>query len=597
MSHIRERLYSPWNATLSCLLGMALFFISPFAWALSNGVVISQVYGGGGNGGAPFNSDFIELFNRGTAPVNLTGWTVQYAPANSATWASIPLTGSLVGGQYYLIRLGNDGNVGAALPAADASLTTLNINAIAGKVALVNDAVLLNVVNPVGSAQVVDFVGYGTTANGFETARAPAPSNTASAYRAGLGCKETDNNSTDFLAFTATAPKNTSSPPYSCAAVLIGQYRMEETAWPVGAGIVKDTSGNFRHGDVVASNAPTIGTATPPRVGNPGTCRYGIFATPANSTGRINILNLPVNIATSAQTTVSFWMRWSGGRTMPIGWQQYDLWFNNNGFGFNTGGGDVFGVASLPLTNVWRHVTAIFTNRARVPNSIYIDGVLQPLISYGGIFDASFAVVSPILRVGGWGRDELWKFSGSLDELKIYNGALTQAQVTADFNETHPCGALLNVQKTVALVCDKVNGTTNPKNIPGAIVQYAIKVSNTGTAAATLTQIADTVAPTTLFDPNLVTGAGAPSTGCSATTGTPTSASGRGFVIDVAGDTRGASYPKYLTTTNADADGALLNGTDVLVNFPLALPAEAGYTAGEIRANESVTIKFNVVVQ
>ncbi len=280
MSLMRKRLSSAWNATVSCLLGIALFFISPFAWALSNGVVISQVYGGGGNGGAPFNSDFIELFNRGTTSVNITGWTVQYAPDTSALWASIPLTGSLAGGQYYLIRLGNGGAAGAALPAADASLTTLNINAIAGKVALVNDAVLLNVVNPVGSAQVVDFVGYGVTANGFETAVAPAPSNTASAYRAGLGCKETDNNSTDFLAFTATAPKNTSSPPYSCAAVLIGQYRMEETAWPVGVGSVKDTSGNFRHGDVVANIAPTIGTTAPARVGNPGTCRYGIFATP-----------------------------------------------------------------------------------------------------------------------------------------------------------------------------------------------------------------------------------------------------------------------------------------------------------------------------
>ena len=40
-------------------------------------VVISQVYGGGGNAGALFRHDFVELFNRGTSVVNLDGWSVQ----------------------------------------------------------------------------------------------------------------------------------------------------------------------------------------------------------------------------------------------------------------------------------------------------------------------------------------------------------------------------------------------------------------------------------------------------------------------------------------------------------------------------------------
>ena len=32
-------------------------------------VVVSQVYGGGGNTGAPYNRDYVELFNRGSASV------------------------------------------------------------------------------------------------------------------------------------------------------------------------------------------------------------------------------------------------------------------------------------------------------------------------------------------------------------------------------------------------------------------------------------------------------------------------------------------------------------------------------------------------
>ncbi|MGV7841173.1 lamin tail domain-containing protein, partial [Mycobacterium kansasii] len=44
-------------------------------------VVISQVYGGGGNSGASYTHDFIELFNPTGSPVDLTGWKVRYASA------------------------------------------------------------------------------------------------------------------------------------------------------------------------------------------------------------------------------------------------------------------------------------------------------------------------------------------------------------------------------------------------------------------------------------------------------------------------------------------------------------------------------------
>lgn len=46
------------------------------AQAVSPDIVISQVYGGGGNSGATYTNDFIELFNRGISPVSLAGWSV-----------------------------------------------------------------------------------------------------------------------------------------------------------------------------------------------------------------------------------------------------------------------------------------------------------------------------------------------------------------------------------------------------------------------------------------------------------------------------------------------------------------------------------------
>ena len=61
-----------------CALAM-LALSSPAA--VSPDLVISQVYGGGGNTGAPFTNDFVELFNRGSAPASLSGMSIQYTSA------------------------------------------------------------------------------------------------------------------------------------------------------------------------------------------------------------------------------------------------------------------------------------------------------------------------------------------------------------------------------------------------------------------------------------------------------------------------------------------------------------------------------------
>ncbi len=39
--------------------------------------------------------------------------------------------------------------------------------------------------------------------------------------------------------------------------------------------------------------------------------------------------------------------------------------------------------------------------------------------------------------------------------------------------------AALSVAKISTLICDPFNGTTNPKNIPGAIVRWTITITNT----------------------------------------------------------------------------------------------------------------------
>ena len=201
------------------------------AAALSSDIVISQIYGGGGNAGATYTHDFVELFNRGTVAVDVTGWSVQYASATGggffgATTTQItPLTGTIQPGQYFLVLEASAGANGVAPPATDVTdASPIAIGGSAGKVALVTDSTSLGCNGSAGQpcnasqlARIKDLVGFGATAasppNFFEgagPAPEPNPSATNGVQRLGGGCTETDNNNTDFVEATP-APRNTSS--------------------------------------------------------------------------------------------------------------------------------------------------------------------------------------------------------------------------------------------------------------------------------------------------------------------------------------------------------------------------------------------------
>jgi lamin tail-like protein len=179
---------------------------------ISTDIVISQVYGGGGNSGATYKNDFIELFNLGSSPVDVTGWSVQYASSAGSNWTPTILSGTIQPGQYYLIQeasgTGCGGPCGADLPTPEAS-GSIAMAAGAGKVALVNNSTTLTGMCPSG---VVDFVGYGA-ANCFEgiIGPAPAPSSTMADIRNSNGCSDTDDNSVDFTAVTPPSPRNSST--------------------------------------------------------------------------------------------------------------------------------------------------------------------------------------------------------------------------------------------------------------------------------------------------------------------------------------------------------------------------------------------------
>ncbi|MFM8912991.1 MAG: lamin tail domain-containing protein [Flammeovirgaceae bacterium] len=145
--------------------------------------MISEVYGGGGNSGATLRQDFIELYNPTSSPISLSGWSVQYASATGTTWQVTVLNGTIAAKGYYLIQQAAGTGGTTNLPTPDAT-GTIAMSATAGKVALCNSTIALTGTNPSANTSVIDFVGFGTTANGFKgTGPATAPSNTNSIER------------------------------------------------------------------------------------------------------------------------------------------------------------------------------------------------------------------------------------------------------------------------------------------------------------------------------------------------------------------------------------------------------------------------------
>ena len=176
------------------------------------GVVISQIYGAGGNSGALFRNDYIELYNSTSADMDLTGWSVQYASAAGTSWNPTPLTGTIGAGRYFLVRE-SGGTNGAPLPPFDTS-GGIAMAAGAGKVALVNNTNALSGDCPAASPFVADFVGYGAAATCAEgSGPTDTLSATTAAMRLGDGAIDTDDNAADFDVTTPRPRSAAGIPP------------------------------------------------------------------------------------------------------------------------------------------------------------------------------------------------------------------------------------------------------------------------------------------------------------------------------------------------------------------------------------------------
>lgn len=194
-----------------------LFAVALFYFNANSQVVISQAYGGGGNSGSVYTNDFVELFNRGTVAVNITGYSIQYASSTGASWQLVEIpTFTLQPGKYYLVQMAQGSGGTTPLPTPDYVPTTpIAMSGTNFKVLLTNNNTPVSAVSNPSDSNIIDFLGVGS-ANYYEgTAAAPVLSNTTSAQRLLNGCQDTNNNSADFIADTVT-PRNNATAANVC---------------------------------------------------------------------------------------------------------------------------------------------------------------------------------------------------------------------------------------------------------------------------------------------------------------------------------------------------------------------------------------------
>ena len=190
---------------LACAVFIVQLTPAPARAAITAGnVVISEVYGGGGNTQPTYSNDYVELFNRTRSRIDLTGWKLEYSSVSSTAWTAVPLRGPVNAYHFYLVKLGGGGGGGAPMPKTPDATGTPNLARTGGELRITN------------SAGVIDTVGWGSSATVYEGGRAPAASdNTHSVARYPNGCQDTNRNDRDFKLRTPE-PRNNATPGIAC---------------------------------------------------------------------------------------------------------------------------------------------------------------------------------------------------------------------------------------------------------------------------------------------------------------------------------------------------------------------------------------------
>jgi len=290
---------------------------------------ISQVYPRGGEPGATYQKDFIELFNADTKTINLQGWSIILTSYNSAgqttnIGATITNSINLVPGQHVLLTMPGTGSNGQALT-AEFNIDAISLSSDGAQVFLIQKDHLPPVflcpsAAPDPRGAVVDVVGYGLAVCTSGTP-APIPPPNKSLMRIGSGCTDTFDNKNDF-ALVDPNPRKFSSPlsppcgvqPTSTIEFSASQFTVNE-----GAGVAHITL--TRTGDLsTAAGVDYLTNDLNPGTANErsdytrtsGTVRFGV----GESTRTFDVLITDDNLQEPTETVTFDLSKVSGNGTI-----------------------------------------------------------------------------------------------------------------------------------------------------------------------------------------------------------------------------------------------------------------------------------------
>ncbi|MFZ4544511.1 MAG: LamG-like jellyroll fold domain-containing protein, partial [Saprospiraceae bacterium] len=126
----------------------------------------------------------------------------------------------------------------------------------------------------------------------------------------------------------------------------------------------------------------------------------------------------------------------------------------------NTGGVDLSGVRTLPLSQ-WTYVTCV---KQDTTLNYYVNGALDNTITNAGLTNINNAIYLELGRLRDGTNAFIRHLNGSLDEVKIYNTALTGAQVLAEYNSNIPT-ANYTSQFGNSVLLDGINDQINCGNL------------------------------------------------------------------------------------------------------------------------------------
>ncbi|MDT8886733.1 fibrinogen-like YCDxxxxGGGW domain-containing protein [Aquirufa sp. LEPPI-3A] len=190
-----------------------------------------------------------------------------------------------------------------------------------------------------------------------------------------------------------------------------------------------DLSGNGSH---VTLTSTTYNAANGGSIGFNGTSSYA---------------NFNANIGSTNVVTVEMWVKTNSLNTptgaMYFGFNKYDVWTKSAHIGFNTSGGDIYGLSDTRVTNLgiegaWKHLVFVMNSGTTSNNKIYVNSINQTSLTQvlSGFTAANANFNSGAGRISGWRNDAAWLMNLNVASFKIYNRELTEQEITNNFNST-----------------------------------------------------------------------------------------------------------------------------------------------------------------